>query len=293
MDNERHSSLFKLHVIVFIYGFTAILGKLISISALDLVWYRMLIATISLASIFFIQQFSVKISFRETIKILAIGLIVAAHWISFFGAIKLSNISVTLGCLASATLFTSLLEPLLLKRRLNAVEVFIGLLIIFGLYLIFRFETNYANGIIVAITSAFLAALFTVLNKKMISQHSTRILTFFEMIGGFFGISIYLLFTDSYSEDFFSLALSDSMYLLILGVICTAFAFAIQVDVMKKLSAYIVALTINLEPIYGIILAYLIFGETEYMSAGFYAGTGIILLSVFGYPALAKKKNKP
>jgi drug/metabolite transporter (DMT)-like permease len=277
---------------VFIYGFTAILGKLISISALDLVWYRMLIASLGLIILFFFQRFSVKIAPKDIFKILLIGLIVAAHWISFFGAIKLSNISVTLGCLASTTFFTGLLEPLIIRRKLNLIELYIGLIIILGLYLIFRFETGYTKGIIVAVISAFLAALFSVLNKKLIQTHSTRILSFFEMIGGFLGISIYLLINNHFSVNFFQLSVSDTIYLLILGLLCTAFAFAIQVDVMKKLSAYIVALTINLEPIYGIILAYLFFSETEYMSTGFYIGTIVILLSVFGYPLIRKRLKK-
>jgi drug/metabolite transporter (DMT)-like permease len=286
LEKAKIASLAKLHVIVFIYGFTAILGKLISISAIDLVWYRMLIATLGLSLLFIFQRYSVKIALGDFIRIILVGFIVAAHWISFFGAIKLSNVSVTLGCLASATLFTSILEPLLLKRGINLIEVLIGFLIILGLYLIFRFETNYATGIIVAIISAFLAGLFTVLNKILVQKHSTRILTIYEMMGGFIGISIFLLLTGGFSQSFFILPTSDIVYLLILGLICTAFAFAIQVDVMKELSAFIVALSINLEPVYGIIMAFIFFGETEFMSAGFYAGTALILVSVFGYPLM-------
>lgn len=246
----------------------------------------MLIATLGLSLLFIFQRYSVKIALGDFIRIILVGFIVAAHWISFFGAIKLSNVSVTLGCLASATLFTSILEPLLLKRGINLIEVLIGFLIILGLYLIFRFETNYATGIIVAIISAFLAGLFTVLNKILVQKHSTRILTIYEMMGGFIGISIFLLLTGGFSQSFFILPTSDIVYLLILGLICTAFAFAIQVDVMKELSAFIVALSINLEPVYGIIMAFIFFGETEFMSAGFYAGTALILVSVFGYPLM-------
>jgi drug/metabolite transporter (DMT)-like permease len=250
----------------------------------------MVIAAIGIGILLIFQGYSIKLPFRDMIKILAIGLIVAIHWISFFGAIKLSNISVALGCLASSTLFTSLLEPFILKRRLKSLEVLIGFMIIVGLYMIFRFETHFTKGIIVAIISAFLASLFSVLNKKLIIHYSTRILSFYEMIGGFIAISLFLLFSGGFSEDFSNFQSFDILYLLILGIICTAFAFAIQVDIMKKLSAYIVALTINLEPIYGIILAFFIFGDTEYMSSGFYMGTSIILLSVFLYPVL--KKNK-
>ncbi len=292
MDKDHRSSLLKLHFVVFIYGFTAILGKLISISAIDLVWYRMLVALLGLSTLFFLQGFNLKISFRTGIQILLVGLIVAAHWISFFGAIKLSNISVTLGCLASTTLFTSILEPLILKRKVNAIEVLIGLLIIAGLYLIFQFEIHYLNGILVALVSAFLAGLFTVLNKKLVQKHSTRLITFYEMVGGFMGISLFFLFTKGFDHEFFQLPLSDVVYLLLLGLVCTAFAFAIQVDVMKKMSAYLVALSINLEPVYGIILAYLFFRDTEFMSAGFYVGTLIILASVLVYPVYLYRKKK-
>ena len=291
MNKGVLSSLLKLHFVVFIYGFTAILGKLISISALDLVWYRMLIASLGLSALFLFQRFSVRIPLKQVIKILAVGAVVAAHWICFFGAIKLSTVSVTLGTMASATLFTSLLEPLLLRRKLIPLEIIIGVIIIIGLYLIFRFETSYTNGILVALSSALLAALFTVLNKILIKEHTTRILTFYEMIGGFISISLYLLISGNYSSDFFKLPTADIIYLLILGLVCTAFAFAIQVDVMKKLSAYVVALSINLEPVYGIILAFLFFRETEYMSGGFYLGTLIILVSVLGYPIVKNGKS--
>lgn len=273
----------KLHLIVFIYGFTAILGKLISLNAINLVWFRMLIAAISLFIFLKISKTSTILPKFEILKIFGVGLIVAAHWITFFGAVKLSNISVTLGCLASTALFTSLLEPLFHRKKIIKLEVFIGLFIMLGLYLIFQFETRYWKGILVAIISAFLAGLFTVINGKLVVQHRARIISFYEMLGGFAGISLFLLFTGE-STSLLQPSTSDIFYLLILGIICTAFAFVVQVNVMKKLSAYIVSLTINLEPVYGIILAFVIFGESEYMSAGFYIGTFFILISVFGYP---------
>lgn len=283
----KHKILYshlKLHFIVLIYGFTAILGKLISIPANQLVWYRMCIASLSFLIIFTITKTKFIIPLKDILKIIGVGLIVALHWITFFGAVKLSNVSVTLGCLASTTLFTSIIEPIIFKRRLNTIEVIIGIIIIVGLYMIFKFEASYWQGIITAICSAFLAGLFTVLNKKLVSNHGARIISFWEMVGGFIGISISLLFTKSFSSSMLQPNINDLIYLLILGTICTAFAFVVQVDVMKKLSAYIVALTINLEPVYGIILAFIFFGSKELMSTGFYFGTVIILLSVFGYP---------
>lgn len=244
----------------------------------------MLIAVIAFYLFIRWKKTDLSITHIQFFKLFGIGIIVAIHWITFFGAIKISNVSVTLGCLATVTLFTSLLEPFFFRKRINAVEVIVGLLIILGLYLIFRFETKYSLGIIVALISAFLAGLFTVINKKMVMHQKASVISFYEMLGGLTGISLYLLFSGSINSPLTLPSPIDFIYLLILGIICTAYAFAVQVDVMKHLSAYIVALTINLEPVYGIIMAYFLFGETEHMTGGFYFGTVIILISVLGFP---------
>ena len=284
MENSLFSSHLKLHFIVLIYGFTAILGKLISLSADQLVWYRMLIAVITFYLFIRWKKTDLSITRKQFFRLFGIGFIVAIHWITFFGAIKISNISVTLGCLATVTLFTSLLEPFFFRKRINVVEVIVGLMIILGLYLIFRFETRYSLGIVVALTSAFLAGLFTVINKKMVIHQKATVISFYEMLGGLTGITIYQLISGwgNYQANLPSPI--DFVYLLILGIICTAYAFAVQVDLMRHLSAYVVALTINLEPVYGIVMAFFIFGETEHMTEGFYFGTAIILTSVLGFP---------
>ena len=284
MEKQLLSSHLKLHLVVLIYGFTAILGKLISLPAAQLVWYRMLIALISFYFFLRWKHTDLSVDRNQFFKLFGIGIIVALHWIAFFGAIKIANVSVALGCLATSTLFTSLLEPFFFRKRINALEVIIGLLIIVGLYLIFRFETRYLTGILVGLTAAFLAGLFSVLNKKMVHHHKASLISFYEMMGGLSCVTIYLLI-----EGWGNLPLSlpspaDIIYLLALGIICTAYAFAVQVKIMKHLSAYIVALTINLEPVYGIIMAWFLFGETEHMTHGFYIGTTIILTSVLGFP---------
>ena len=270
MKNQLLFSHLKLHLIVLIYGFTAILGKLISLPADQLVWYRMLIAVVTFYIFIRWKKTDLSVSTSQFVKLFGIGIIVAVHWITFFGAIKISNVSVTLGCLATITLFTSLMEPFFFRKRINAVEVIVGLLIIMGLYLIFRFETRYSMGIIVALISAFLAGLFTVINKKMVAHQKASVISFYEMLGGFTGITIYLLFSGSAGSLIQLPSPTDFIYLLILGTICTAFAFA--------------ALTINLEPVYGIVMAFFLFRETEHMTSGFYLGTAIILISVLGYP---------
>jgi len=244
----------------------------------------MLIAVVTFFFFLHWKKTDLSVNRAQFLKLFGIGIIVALHWITFFGAIKISNVSVTLGCLATATFFTSLLEPFFFRKRINVIEVIVGLLIIFGLYLIFRFEIRYTTGIIVALISAFLGGLFTVINKKMVMQQKASVISFYEMLGGLSGITVYLFFSTSESSPILFPSPADFVYLLILGTICTAYAFAIQVDVMRHLSAYIVALTINLEPVYGIIMAFFIFGETEHMTGGFYLGTSIILISVLGFP---------
>lgn len=291
VKTKSMSSYLMLHFVVIIYGFTAILGKLITMPAERLVWYRMMIATVTLM-LLAMTRTSPALAWRERLKVMGVGLIVAAHWITFFAAIKLSTVSVVLGCLASITLFTSLLEPLMFRKRPDAVEVIIGLLIIAGLYLIFQFEPDYWEGIACATLSSFLAALFSVINKGLVVRHSARTISTWEMAGGFLGITVYLAATGRATAALFHPGTMDLLYLLLLGTVCTAFAFIANVAVMKRLSAYAVALTINLEPVYGILLAFLIFGESELMSSGFYLGTLVILLSVFGYPIYAHRQGQ-
>jgi len=182
-------NLFKLHLVVFIYGFTAILGKLITLDAIQLVWYRMLIAFLALGVLLQMRGRKLSVDRKTLVQLIGIGFVVAFHWITFFHAIKISTISVALGCLASTTLFTSLLEPALVRRPLVWIEVVTGVLIIAGLYMIFQFEPDYITGIITALISAFLAGLFTVLNKVMIARHRPLVISFYEMGGGFAGIT--------------------------------------------------------------------------------------------------------
>ncbi|NVO03956.1 MAG: DMT family transporter [Bacteroidetes bacterium] len=289
MNNHKYKNYFQLHFIVLLLGFTAILGKLISIPAVELVWYRTLIAAFSLFVYLKFKRISLKVPTKELLKIMGIGLIVAAHWICFFNAIKVSNVSVTLGCLASGTLFTSFLEPLSQKRRIFWVEVVLGIIIIIGLYLIFQFETNYTLGIIFALIAAFLSSLFTVLNKNISNKFNANVVSFYEMLAGFIGICMYMIFTQSFSNYNLKVNTVDIICLVILAVVCTSYAFAATVELMKEISAFIVVLSINLEPVYGILLAFFIFGESEHMTTGFYFGTIIILAAVFSYPLLKRK----
>ncbi|HOY33352.1 MAG TPA: EamA family transporter [Bacteroidales bacterium] len=281
-----------LHLVVIILGFTAILGKLIQLPAVELVWYRMLIAFLALIFFIFIARLPVRLPIRSVLKLFLIGIIIAAHWICFFQAIKVSNVSVTLGCLSVTTLFTSFLEPLVNRKKISLLEVIIGLIIILGIYIIFRFETRYVTGIILTIICAFLASLFSVLNKKIALHYEPEITTFYEMLAGFVVITGYLLLTNDSWALVTMPTVNDFIFLLILGIVCTAFAFSATVKIMQKLSAYQVVLAINLEPVYGIIAAYFIFGESEHMTTEFYIGAAIILLSVVLYTFI-KNRSKP
>ena len=287
MRKELLTTYLKLHLIVLIYGFTAILGKLIELPALELVWYRMMIAILTFFIYLKFRKESVLVPRKVLFRLFGVGLIIALHWVTFYGAIKLSNVSVTLGCFATTTLFTSFLEPFFYRKRINVFEVLVGLIIIAGLYLIFTFETRYALGILVSLFSAFLAGLFTVLNKKLVAKHSSVQISFFEMIGGLAGLSIFITLSGrGIVVPAIVPSLSDLFYLIILATICTAFAHTTQVEVMKHLTAFTVTLAINLEPVYGIVMAFFIFGDTERMTSGFYLGTLIILLSVIGFPII-------
>jgi len=280
MPNDKLKSYFHLHFIVFIWGFTAVLGKLISLDALPLVWYRMLIAVSIIFVYIKMAKISLQVSRRLLFGFLFSGLVIAMHWFTFFQAIKVSNISVTLACLSTGALFASVLEPLFYGKKIVFYEVLFGLFVVFGLGIIFRVEGNYIEGILLALTSAFLSALFSVINGKFAKYNDAAVITFYELLGGVGFFSLYLLFNGSFTQDFFTISLEDLLWLLVLGSFCTAYAFLASVKVMKYLTPYTVMLTINLEPIYGIILGILVFTESEKMSADFYIGAAIILITV-------------
>jgi drug/metabolite transporter (DMT)-like permease len=284
-----NKNLFILHITVFIWGFTAILGQLISIAALELVWYRMLIACISLLIYHIWTKKPLNIGQKDLGKLIGIGGIVALHWFFFYHSIKTSTISVALVCLSSSALFTSLLSPFYTKLKTSALDLIIGLIIIVGIILIFHFETNYTSGIIYGLLASLMASIFTILNEKAVKKIEAASISFYEMLGGLAFLSAYMALNPSGEHFQMQLSNSDSFYLIILGTVCTAIAYVLGVAVMKELSAYTVVLTTNLEPLYGIVLAYLIFGSKELMSSGFYQGAALILLAVFSYPLIKSK----
>lgn len=291
MPKTELKNYLHLHLLVFIWGFTAILGALISIEAIPLVWYRMLFAVILVFLYFIIKKKSLKIGPKALLKFFIGGVIIAVHWIFFFSAIKVANVSVALIALSTGALFTSFLEPLFFRRRINFLELLFGLFVIAGLYIILNFEGGYTLGIIYALIASFLSVLFTVLNGLYVRKHTAEVISFYQLFFGVGFITIYVLFTTGFSYEQFALKSTDFVYLFILSSICTAYAFIVSVKIMKHLTPYTIILTLNLEPVYGIILAVLIFGEKEKMSTQFYVGATIILLIVVVNGILKNKKK--
>jgi len=283
-----NKNLLILHFTVFIWGFTSILGKLITIAAVQLVWYRVLIAAVSLFLYFKFNKNSIKIDRYKALKLCLTGALVGGHWVLFFAAIKVSTVSVTLVCLSSITLFTAIFEPLINKKRISKLEIIAGFFIICGIILIFKFETQYTKGIILGLISAVCASLFSIINARQVQHIEAPVIAFYELSGAFVWISIYLFFTHGFGQGII-LQPSDIGYLLILGTICTSLAYVAGVSVMREFSAFKVALITNLEPVYGIILAFIFFGEMNKLKLGFWLGAIIILSTIFLYPVAQKQ----
>jgi drug/metabolite transporter (DMT)-like permease len=283
-----NKNLIILHFTVFIWGFTGILGALISIPAVSLVWYRVLIASSSLFLYFKFNKTAIKVNRSTFLKLVFTGALVGGHWILFFASIKLSTVAVTLVCLSSITLFTAIFEPLINKKRVSKLEILAGSLIITGIVLIFKFETQYTKGIIAGLVSAVFASLFAIINSRQVKKYDAPVIAFYELTGAFVWISIFLVVTHGFNRSML-LKNADIGYLLILGTICTSLAYVAGVSVMRELSAFRVALITNLEPVYGILMAFLFFGDMNKMTIGFWVGALIILSTIFFFPVAQKQ----
>ena len=297
MQNDKLKNYLHLHVLVFIAGFTAIIGKLITINAVSLVWYRMLMATVLMFIYIKIAKVDISITKKALVKLAIAGVIIALHWITFFGSIQVANASIALAMFSTGAFFASFIEPIIYKRKIIAYEIVFGLIVILGVYLIVKSEFKYIDGMILGIISAFLSSLFAVLNGKFLEEHSATKISFYEFLSGVFFISLYILcFGEGFNVNHFNISLSDGLWLFVLASVCTAYAFIASVYVMRYISPYTVVLTYNLEPIYGIILALLLFPESETMSSSFYIGAfiilGVVLLNGILKNLKKIKKNK-
>ncbi|MDB5135828.1 MAG: EamA family transporter [Mucilaginibacter sp.] len=283
-----NKNLLILHFTVFIWGFTGILGKLISIGAVQLVWYRVLIASVSLFLYFNFNKTTLKVSRKTFLNLIFTGALVGGHWILFFLSIKLSTVSVSLVCLSSITLFTAIFEPLINKKKISKLEIIAGLLIITGILIIFKFESQYTKGIIAGLTSAVFASLFSIINSRQIKHYEAPVIAFYELSGAFVWISIFLAATNGFNKSMI-LNHADIGYLFILGTICTSLAYVAGVSVMRELTAFRVALITNLEPVYGIVMSFVFFGDMNKMTVGFWVGAVIILSTIFLFPVAQKQ----
>lgn len=292
MTPEKKRAYLYLHIAVFLFGFTAILGKLITLREVGLVWHRLWITCLSL--IFFpgVMAGLKAMSKKEFIRFMAIGIVTCSHWLTFYGSIKLSNVSIALSCLATSSLFTSLLEPLLFKKRINPIELVLGVIVAIGIAIITRASMGYQTGIIVGLISAFLAAAFSTLNKKYMEGHHPVSMTFLELGTGFLMITLLLPLYKVYFPEINLMPAagnqSDWIYLIILAILCTSVAYVLALMALKELTAFTANLAINLEPIYGILMAMAIFHEHRELDYRFYIGTALILGSVLLHPILNK-----
>lgn len=282
----------QLHFIVLLWGFTPVLGKLISLSALDLVFWRLIFAALSLAIFIVYKKFKFDLSLKETGVIFIMGTMVGAHWYFFYHAIKVSNVSIAMAGFSTMTLFASVLQPLLLKKKFFWGDAFYGLIILVGLAIILSFENGAIAGIIYGILAALTGAFFGIYNGKLIIKHNSSYITIIEFIGALiFVVIIKFLMNDNHFY-LATLLNYDIFWLLVLSILCTTLAFTLSVEIMKFFTPFTVIITNNLEPVYGVVFSILLFGNSEIMSNQFYFGAIIILICVFSYPFFKKKFDK-
>jgi drug/metabolite transporter (DMT)-like permease len=278
-----------LHFIVLIWGFTGILGKLISLDTLQLVWYRLLIASVVLFFIVSIKKINLQRIYTKSYMLM--GLVVAAHWLCFYGAIKVSNVSVALSAFSCTAFFTAFLEPIIFKRKISWREILPGILVIIGMYIIFNADIKNIWGVVLGMLAAFTASFFSTFNGLWAKRTPSIEITFFELLGALIGLTFFILLSPNALFPNFDISAHDWLWLLLLSIVCTVYPFVASIGLMRHFKPFVVSLTVNLEPIYTIILAILIFKNSEYMSTRFYIGSAITLISVSLYPFLKEKKN--
>jgi drug/metabolite transporter (DMT)-like permease len=288
LDFISHTFLFQLkrafiqlHIAVFLGGFSAIFGKLIDLNESLLTFYRMLLSAIILGAILIFRKSFYKPAGKDMLRLFGVGAIIALHWISFYGSIKYSNVSVSVTCLSAAGFFTSIFEPLITKKKIDLAEVALGILAITGIYLIFNFYPEYKTGIIFGIIAAMMSSIFPIINKKILVDFSPNTVTLYEMTGGSIALCLILpAYLHFFPATYFIPTYTDLLWLLILAGACTVVAFNLSLNSLKHVSAFTTNLTYNFEPVYSIILAFLIFKENKFLGAGFYYGFTLILLAI-------------
>lgn len=286
----------KLHFIVFLWGFSAILGKLVTIPAVEMVLYRTLLATLGMGIVILAAKGTFHVTRIEFFKLVLIGFMVALHWVAFFGSARVANVSVSLVGFATNSLWAALLEPWFNRSRVKKFELLLGLVVLFGLYIIFSFNFQYKLGLFFGIAAGFTAALFSVFNSNLVRRIPAFTITLYEMMGAFIGLFLFLpLYKMIWAENGILQLVPASMdwvYIGLLAGVCSVYAYSAAVELMKKLSVFVIQLSLNLEPLYGIIMAVIIFGSGEKMGINFYIGTFIILAAVILYPFLKRRYDR-
>jgi len=274
-------AFFQLHLAIFLAGFTGILGRLITLNEGWLVWYRLFISSFALWILGIITKKIQTVTTPDRLKMALIGFLIGLHWMAFYGSIKYSNVSIGLVCFSAVGFFTSIFEPIILRKRFVWVEVLLGLLVIAGIYIIFHFDLRYKTGIILGLFCALLGALFPIYNRVFMQRMNAETLITWEITGGFLGVTILMPIFNHYfpSEHWFP-NVEDWIWLIVLSLICTVWAFQLSSNALKKLSAFTVNLSYNLEPVYGILLAFLVYKENEQLNTSFYVGIAIIAAAV-------------
>jgi len=287
---------FKLHFIVFLFGFTAVLGKLISLPSVEMVFYRTLLAALGMAVLMLIIKTDFTVSKTDLLKILLTSIIVAIHWITFFVSGKISNPSTSLVGFATCSFWAAIFEPIAKRKKIELLEIGLGVVVLVGLGIILALDFKYPLGLFLGVISGMTAALFTVINSKLVTRVNTYSITFYEMLGACISIFLFLpIYKNTFAVGGKLLLVPtyvDWVYIAIMAFACSVYAYSAAIELTKKLSVFFIQLALNLEPVYGIILALLIFGQSEVMSLKFYLGTLIILSAVVAYPYLKRKTEQ-
>ncbi len=284
---------FRLHFIVILFGFTGILGKLVTLPAVEMVFYRTLLAALGMGLFLIVTQRSPRVTVADMRALLLTGIIVGIHWLSFFLSGRIANVSVSLVGFATASFWTSLLEPLFTRTRVKPIEVFLGLFVLGGLVIIFGSDFAYSTGLWVGILSGFTCAIFALINARLVNRVDPFVITFYEMIGAMASIAIFLPLYRNHWADGQILRLTptglDWIWLLLLAWLCTVYAYSAAVELFKRISVFLFQLTLNLEPVYGILMALVVFGEAERMTLNFYLGAFVIFCAVVAFPLVNRK----
>ncbi len=275
------AAFIKLHIAVLLAGFTAILGKLISLNEAALVWWRLLLATAALLLLFAMLKRTIRVPAKTAIQLLGIGALVGIHWLLFFGSVKYGNVSIALVCFSASGFFSALMEPIVTRKKLKIVELILGLICMSGIYIIFHFDSQYKTGIALGVGAAALSAMFSILNKQMVTAKVDGLqMTFWEMTGAFITLSLVMPLYILMRGDVMMPANADWLWLLLLALVCTVWAFFLQLQALQYISAVTLNLTYNLEPVYGILLAFVVFGENKLLGNEFFIGLILIAAAV-------------